>query len=152
LNQTLQGTPPSDLSSCMMPPCVGLGRSAMEGLRVAASVAKLVSAFERGIVTRPEAINKLMQLAADTPPAVIAADLPAAWLAGLRRDCERHLPCPAAGGMLVFGSVCAGYDAEAARRAFEASWRAGLAEWQGFFNLSASQDAEPIAAADRGRM
>jgi hypothetical protein len=115
--------------------------SAAEGSRMAAGVAKLVSAYERGVVTRPEAVNELLQLAAEVPPATLAANLPSAWLADLRQDCERFLPCPPAGGMLVLSSVCAGpdHDPEAARRAFEASWRAGLVAWQAFFGLGAAQ-------------
>src|SRR5687768_11357188 len=103
-------------------------------------VTKLVSLYERGIVTRHEAVNKLMQLASETSPVEIAVDLPDEWLADLRRDCEQGLPCPQAGGILVFHMVCNGpdYDADHAerlRREGEDRWRAGFSAWRAFFGV-----------------
>ena len=73
------------------------------------------------VLTRPEVVNKLMQLAADTPPADIAADMSPQWLETLGRDCEEHFPCPPAGGMLFFspGSFGPEHDVEQRQREAE---------------------------------
>jgi len=101
---------------------------------------KLVSAYERGILTHMEAVGRLIELGAEVAPAGIATELPAEWVAELRRECERYCPCPPPGGMLFFSSVCAGpgYDAERVRQEWEDRWRTGLAAWQWFFGIEAT--------------
>jgi hypothetical protein len=108
------------------------------------SVSKLVALFECGLVTRHEAVNKLMQLASETPPAEIASELPAEWLVALRRDCEEDLPCPPAGGMLFFHMVTNqpgddANEAERLRRECEDRWRAGFSAWLAFFGIAANE-------------
>jgi hypothetical protein len=109
--------------------------------------AKLVSAYERGILTDSETVGRLIELGASTAPADIAPDLPAEWLTELRRQCEKFFPCPAPGGILRISSVCngPGYDAERVRKEWEDRWRAGLVAWQVFFGIDSTSSITSAA-------
>jgi len=115
---------------------------------MARGAGELVAAYARGMVTRVEAVSKLVDLAADLSPAAIAAGLPADWLADVRRHCEEYLACPPPRRVLVLTSVCngPGYDADRARREAEGRALAGLSAWLAFFGLGAGGAAEPGAA------
>lgn len=95
---------------------------------------KILSAYERGILTSHEAIGKLCLLALEFDPATFATLLPTEWLNYLR---ERTVRIPEPEEVIFLRSWCGGEPSEqwlAEERAEKERYVAGLRTWKAYFD------------------
>jgi hypothetical protein len=94
----------------------------------------VTASYERGILTKDEALFRLFILAIEFEPAAFATQMPAEWLADIRER-TRNIPTPEE-LLFLFGGMWVGSMQEyaALKKSEKECYVAGLMAWKAYFD------------------